>query len=124
MRTRACGLMLREGKVLLQRKRNETIWALPGGRLETGETVEVALIREFREELGWDVQLGRRLWEIENVFTHEGLDIRQSEVCIAVSSNAPLTVTDETLEFRWVSPAELPRLDVRPRVIRDRLFSS
>jgi 8-oxo-dGTP pyrophosphatase MutT (NUDIX family) len=124
MRTRACGLIIREGRVLLQRKRNEMIWALPGGRVEVGETPEAALIREFREELGWDVHLGSRLWEFVNVFSHEGVDIRQAEVCFAIASNMPLTIMDETLEFRWVSPSEFLHIDVRPYEIRNRIFQN
>ena len=44
MRTRAGGILVHEGKVLLQRKVHEAIWAVPGGRVEARETVEAALV--------------------------------------------------------------------------------
>lgn len=123
MRTRACGLLRRDGNVLLQRRRDETVWALPGGKVEAGETPEAALVREFREELGWNVQAGSRLWEIENIFSHGGREVRQAEVCCEViCAVAALTVFDETLEFRWVAAGELVMLDVRPVAIREWLL--
>lgn len=120
---RACGLLRHDGRVLIQRRLGDMVWALPGGKVEAWETPEAALVREFREELGWEVQAGRRLWEIENVFTHEGITIRQTEVCCVVDGPAmALKAVDETLEFRWVSPEELAGLDLRPVKVREWLF--
>ena len=51
-------LTIREGRVLLCRKKHGTsLLILPGGVKETGETAEECLRREVREELG-DVSLG------------------------------------------------------------------
>ncbi len=43
--------------VLIQRKNPPPGWALPGGFVDYGETVEAAAIREAREETGLDVEL-------------------------------------------------------------------
>jgi len=55
----ACALVDGEGRVLLSRrpegKPMAGLWEFPGGKLAPGETPEVALIRELREELGIDV---------------------------------------------------------------------
>ena len=40
----------KEGIVLIERKHPPSGWALPGGHVEEGETVEQAVIRELREE--------------------------------------------------------------------------
>jgi mutator protein MutT len=50
-----------ENKVLLQlRSKDDYLypdcWTLPGGRVEEGESLEQAIVREVREELGWDLR--------------------------------------------------------------------
>ncbi|HEY4042138.1 MAG TPA: 8-oxo-dGTP diphosphatase MutT [Rhodopila sp.] len=55
----ACALVDVDGRVLLTRrpegKKMAGLWEFPGGKLHPGETPEVALIRELKEELGIDV---------------------------------------------------------------------
>jgi len=45
------------GIVLIERRNPPPGWALPGGFVDVGETVEAAAVREAREETGLDVQL-------------------------------------------------------------------
>lgn len=55
----ACALVDADGRVLMaQRPEGKTLaglWEFPGGKMESGETPEDALIRELREELGIEV---------------------------------------------------------------------
>jgi len=48
-------------RVLLIKRGHEPLkgqWSLPGGSVETGETLERAIVREVREETGLDVEVG------------------------------------------------------------------
>jgi len=66
------GLLVKNGKVLLLKRAGEPFkgcWGLVGGSVESGETLTQALKREFREETGLDVEVGRLIdMRIENTF--------------------------------------------------------
>jgi 8-oxo-dGTP diphosphatase len=51
----AKAIIAKDGEVLLVRdRRDDDLWDLPGGRMNIGESIEAALLREIREELGID----------------------------------------------------------------------
>ena len=73
-RVRAAGVAIRDGRVLVTRTVQPSHWknaALLGGGVEPHETSDAAVVREFREEIGVDVRVGRLLWCVENHFRHE-----------------------------------------------------
>lgn len=65
---RASGVVLHEGDVLLNRNASDEHYVLPGGRCEMMENSRQTLQREFREELGVEVSVGRLLWVVEYFF--------------------------------------------------------
>jgi ADP-ribose pyrophosphatase YjhB (NUDIX family) len=63
-------LLFRRGRVLLIERGKEPLlgyWSLPGGVVETGESLEQAVIREMREETGLDVKPSYLLEVFERV---------------------------------------------------------
>jgi 8-oxo-dGTP diphosphatase len=80
--TTDCAIFNSEGAVLLIRRKHPPLvgsYALPGGFVEVGETVEAACIREVREETGLDIDEPN----LVGVYSRPGRDPRGHTVSVA-----------------------------------------
>jgi len=68
-RPSAYGIVIHEGKVLLSPQFGENRYDLPGGGMDLGETPEVAVIREVKEETGLDVANPKLVDGVSRFFT-------------------------------------------------------
>jgi 8-oxo-dGTP diphosphatase len=105
--------------VLVERKNEPRGWALPGGFVDEGETLEAAAVREAREETGLAVELVEQL----HTYSDPRRDPRQhtiSTVFLARSAGEPVGGDDAARAegFRW---AELPEGIVfdHPEILAD-----
>ena len=62
---RTVGVLVKNNRVLVQRDKNGSEYALPGGHIKIGETLEAGLVREYKEETGVDIKVKRLLWSEE-----------------------------------------------------------
>lgn len=62
---RTVAVLVKENKILVQKDRNGNEYALPGGHVKIGETLENGLIREITEEIGVKTKCNRLLWSEE-----------------------------------------------------------
>ncbi len=69
---RTVGVVIDGGRLLIHRAEEDDFWALPGGRVEFGESAREALARELSEELEVEAEVGRLIWVMENFFTYAG----------------------------------------------------
>ena len=69
---RTVGVMVRDGKILVQREKDGTEYALPGGAVQMLETTEEALVREYKEETGADIEIKHLLWTEEDFWNYKG----------------------------------------------------
>lgn len=77
---RVAGLFLQEGRLLAMKEESIPHWYLPGGRVKLHETMEQALCREVREELGAKARVVQPLWLCESFFDLAGEPVH--ELCL------------------------------------------
>ncbi|MEU8247273.1 NUDIX hydrolase [Nonomuraea sp. NPDC048916] len=69
MKVRVTGVVIEDGRILLLDQDTDSgrSWSLPGGKIEPGEPIGDALVREMREETGIDVEVGRLLYVCDHL---------------------------------------------------------
>lgn len=85
-------------------------WEFPGGKIELGETDQVALIREIQEELKAQITVGSFIQEASYDYDFGRVTMR---VYLARLINDNYTLT-EHLEAKWVDAKHLMQLDWAP----------
>lgn len=109
-----CALIVDKGLVLVcQRGPGQKLagqWEFPGGKVDPGESPEIALMREIREELTLDIALQQPSpW-----FPHQyPWGDMQMQAFLATITGGQLTLTEHS-QFLWVAPTELPDVDWCP----------
>jgi ADP-ribose pyrophosphatase YjhB (NUDIX family) len=100
-----------EGRLLLVRRGHAPgagEWAVPGGRVELGETLAEAVVREVAEETGVEVRCGDLLGWVERVGDGHHFVILDF-ACEAVAVREPVA-GDDADEAAWVPLADVPAL--------------
>ncbi len=103
-----CWVHLREGRILCSRSQGKTLYYIPGGKREAGESEHQALVREIREELGVDLQeasiesLG--IFEAQADGYPQGVKVRLS--CFTAQHSGSLKPLAEVLELVWLKYAD------------------
>lgn len=82
------------------------LWEFPGGKIATGETHAEALVREIREELDADVDVGTLVFEIEFAYAERPVSLHFYR-CTLRGRPQPLLGQ----QMRWVPRGELRTLD-------------
>lgn len=75
-------------------------WSVPGGRVEFGELMVEALVREVKEETGLDVAVEDYLGHVERIDDDNHFVIHDFN-CIAFDAE-PIVAGDDAAEVRWV----------------------
>ena len=123
-------IVCRKGRVLLvQRNRppGRGLWAIPGGRIQLGETLQQAAEREVMEETGIVVEAGEPVYtfdlierDVDGVLFHYVIvDL------LAQYRGGKLSPGDDASDARWVAPEEignLPATQATQRVLENFFF--
>jgi 8-oxo-dGTP pyrophosphatase MutT (NUDIX family) len=114
-------LHVHERRVLGARSRGKATVYLPGGKRETGESDEQALVREIKEELSADLVPGT-LQYVETFRAQadgkpEGVDVKMT--CYRAEHRGDLVPAAEIEELVWLTHADRPRGSLVTQIILD-----
>ena len=110
------GLIARGGAYLIRRRPATPgspmpgVWEFPGGKVEAGETPEVAAARECREEVGLAVVIGPLARRTVFDYPHGLVELSYYHAELADPAAEP----DPASGFRWVRAADLPSCTFPP----------
>lgn len=119
----ARAVVVEDDHVLLTQARGREHTFLPGGHVESDESIVDGLHREFQEELGVDIQVGAYLGAVEDRWTGEVTVNYEINHCFAVrvpewAVCEPVPSRESHITFRWVGVDRLDAEVLRPRPLR------
>lgn len=128
---RVAGILIRDNKILLQKPLNGDGYSLIGGHVSIGETTDISLIREFKEEIGVDISIDRLLAVGEIFFPWGKRPCHQISLYykVKLSDTASIPIYGVfkgidclenkkfSLDFCWVPLEEIKNIKVYPKEI-------
>lgn len=111
-------VVVRNGEVLLVRRANPPDagrWGFPGGKIELGETIEAAAVRELLEETGVRGEARRVFTAVDAFDRGDDGALRRHFVLIAVLCrwiDGEPVAADDALDARWFAVSTLGRADL------------
>jgi len=114
-------VVIHQGRVLLVRRLRppgQGQWAIPGGKVDLGETLAQAAERETLEETGLVIAAGEPIYTFEVIDRDDAGRVRYHYVIIDLLAeyvSGVLRAGDDASDARWVAPEELTSLGVHSR---------
>ena len=108
-----------QGRVLMIHKTDNDKWALPGGGHDPGESIADTVVREVKEETGYDVEVETITGTYTNphhVMAYDDGEVRQQ---FSIAFRARLIggekrTSSESKEVEWLTTEQIEQLDLHP----------
>lgn len=131
---RACALIFYNNKILFQKRKTDTSWALPGGKIELLETVENTIKRELSEELGiTDITIEGTSSITENFFEFNGKKNHQyiftqkvifnDKKYNSIETEFSGIEKDKDVVFKWIDLSDLNNYSLKPDYVKNQVLN-
>jgi A/G-specific adenine glycosylase len=105
----AVGVVWRDDHILIAKRPAKGLlgglWEFPGGKPETGESLEEAVVREIGEELAVEVEPGEKIAAVNHAYSHFEITLHAYHCRYRTGTPRPIGCQ----EFAWVKPEQLDR---------------
>jgi len=123
---RTVGVLIRDGKLLVQRDRDGNEFALPGGHVQVGETLADGLVREYREETGTEISCVRMLWSEECFWEWNGKAAHNFAFYFLIDDHGAIPDTGAFVPHQdnshvvlgWLPIADIPNVTIYPEFLK------
>jgi 8-oxo-dGTP diphosphatase len=110
-------IVIDDGRLLMVQRGGDPgrgLWSLPGGRVEAGEYLHDALVREVREETGLDVEPQALVGILEIVGDPHYVIL---DFAASATTKAEPVAQGDADDARWVPLSEIEKLECTPRFV-------
>ena len=112
----ARAVVIKNNKILLCKAKNKPHYYFPGGHVEFGEKAQIALAREFQEEIGVNISNLKFIGIAEGVYTDEkGVIHHEINLTFEGQIKEKEIFSQEAhLEFSWIELEKIPETLIKP----------
>ena len=131
---RVNGILIQNNEILVVKINPNSFYCLPGGHVKIGEDSQNAIIREMKEETGYDTHIIKLISVTENFFIRKNnkkihelgfyyLLKLNSENEIKEKEYDMLEENEEenTLHFKWIPINKLKNIDFKPIEVKEKI---
>ena len=108
-------ILIKDQRILCAQRGGEKslayLWEFPGGKIEAGETAQVALKRELAEELKITVDLAPDMFD-NSTYEYDFGRVHLTTIICQLKEGEPILTEHEAI--KWLNPNELQNLDWAP----------
>ena len=124
---RVAALIEKNGKILFQKRKNDLVWALPGGKIRVLEKLDDGIRREIFEELGVGIKNLKMASVTENFFNDKDKKVHQyifTYKCELDSDKNDDKIEFDSIEenknviYRWIEKSKIDDFEIRPDNIK------
>lgn len=130
---RTVGVLIKDNKILVQHDKDENEYALPGGHIKIGETLENGLIREYKEETDVEIRIKRLLWSEECFWEWEGKQAHNIAFYYLIEECEGFEIPDNgefishkdncNVLIGWLPIEEIKNIIIYPEFLKEEIYN-
>ncbi len=125
---RVNGICIKDNKIFLSKLKSDHYWTFVGGKVTFGESTDLAILREYEEEVGVLLQIDKMIALIENFFDLRGYSwhqyiffyqLRDDNNALEFFEGEREIADNKDAVYRWFDLDEISNVPLKPDCSRE-----